>query len=493
MPPVTKAGGRQFRTHVAFAETKDSDEFALEATGIVMVPDKADLQSDFAREETIREFAGQFETFVDADEASGGVMHAVWPDEWMELERNEVLDEATDIGGTEVDAGAWVQTWGINDAELAALIEDGVLEGYSIGAVAVDWNGPFDPSEVEDVTVPDALPDGEMVWELTDGTVREVSAVDIPAVPDAEILEAKDTDKRLGDHIGNRDAFIDEALERGHSETEAERLWGVLNDAMEVDGAADPAKASPIARAGKAFLSALTPGSDGDTTTTSGGAAPTDKAGETLSQSNRESAMAAIDANLDMLEDAGVDHGMTRFTDRGDIDFNLSEHEARTFDDGDGEDGDTPFDVQDSKHAAGGDTPADNGGSQSADTETMGDDNSGEGLALAETNAEQISELNDTVSEMAKRVDTLTRALSGEEKTVEIELDGETHEVPKSQAEAVLAEDGGSDGGDDVADEVKELRERLDNLAKQSGGSDQVRDDGGETESGLEGVGKLLG
>ncbi|MFP4218942.1 MAG: XkdF-like putative serine protease domain-containing protein, partial [Salinarchaeum sp.] len=168
MPPVTKAGGQQFRKDVAFAETKDSDEYELVATGIVMVPDKADLQNDFAREDTIRGFADQFATFAEAGQAGGGIMHAVWPDGWMDLTRNEVLEEAEEIGGRTAPAGAWIQAWGIDHAELAALIEDGILEGYSIGAIQVDWEGPYEQGDVDDVDTSE-LPDDELVWELTDG------------------------------------------------------------------------------------------------------------------------------------------------------------------------------------------------------------------------------------------------------------------------------------------------------------------------------------
>jgi len=329
MPPVTKAGGNHFRKDVDFV-AKDDDEQV--AAGIVMVPDKADLQNDFAREETIRGFADQFETFVEGGEAGGGIMHAVFPGDWMTLERNEVLAETAEIGDESVQAGAWVQEWAIENDALWGLIDDGILEGYSIGAVQVQWDGPFeqDADAVADIAVPDALAEDELIWELTDGLIREVSAVDIPAVPDAQILEAKGADKRLADHLGNQGAFIDEAMERGHSEAEAERLWTVLNDAMEIDGAGEPGKSSVFRRAGKAFLSALTHDEGADAVASSDRRV---KEGQTLSQANRESAMAAVDANLELLADAGVETP-ARFTDREDVDFDLSEHEARAIDDG---------------------------------------------------------------------------------------------------------------------------------------------------------------
>ena len=94
MPPVTKAGGDAFRKDVDFV-AKDAAQ--QQATGIVMVPDKVDLQQDFAREGTIRAFADEFGALIESGSADGGIMHAAWPSEWMSLERNEVLDEAEEI------------------------------------------------------------------------------------------------------------------------------------------------------------------------------------------------------------------------------------------------------------------------------------------------------------------------------------------------------------------------------------------------------------
>ena len=513
MPPVAKAGGDAFRKDVDFV-AKDDDEQV--AAGIVMVPDKADLQQDFAREETIRSFADQFEAFVDAGEAGGGVMHAVWPDDWMALERNEVLDEAEEIGGQSVEAGAWVQAWKIDNDELWGLIQDEIIAGYSIGAIQVAWDGPYEQAELDDVAVPDELGDA-LVWELTDGIIREVSAVDIPAVPDAQILETKaDAEKRLGDYLGDPNGFLEEAQERGHTEAEAERLWDLLNAAVEAEGSDEPGKESRLSRAAKAFLGVLS-GSDDDTAADSSEALDvtrdrdrdrqTPKAGQTLSQSNTESAMAAIDANLDMLEDAGVDHGMTRFTDREDVDFDLSEHDARSWpndggsggdDNGEGdENGDggmADADVSASKDASGGDTPDHESGTEAA---AMSDDNgdTGEDKSLAEKNAEQISELSESIKD-------LTEAVAGPQpKTAEIEIDGDTYEVPEEAAKAALGVD--EDAGVGVADAIESLKsqveaqeQRINTISRQSGTSTQLdasRDGGSDDDgSGLDDLGKAL-
>ncbi|WP_134672603.1 XkdF-like putative serine protease domain-containing protein [Halorussus marinus] len=534
MPPVAKAGGEQFRKDVSFVAKDDDEQIAA---GIVMVPDKADLQNDFAREETIRGFADQFEAFVDAGEAGGGIMHAVFPDGWMELERNEVLDESEEVGGETVDAGAWIQEWRIENDELWSLITDGILEGYSIGAIQVDWNGPFNQDEVDDVAVSDDLGEDALVWELVDGIIREVSAVDIPAVPDAQILETKaDAEKRLGDYLGDPDGFVEEALARGHSEEEAERLWEVLNDAVEADGSGEPGEKSLFHRIGKAAVDTFLSGPDatgpsadptfakstdspecwvcgdaaeyqnedppgeflcaehadpqGDRVTEL--SAATSKDGRTLSQSNQESAMAAVDANLDMLEDAGVDHGMTRFTDRDDVDFDLSEHDAREWtgdhdDEGEGEE----TDVSPVNNAAGGDTPDDTTKTDMPDDDPEG----GDDKSLAEENAEQITELT-------QAVENLTESLTGPEpKTAEIEIDGESYEVPEDAAKAALGVD--EEAGVGVADAVEELKEkaervdeverRLDTINQQSGHSTQLERSAGEGEEGDESGLKSLG
>jgi len=461
MPPVTKAGSQQFRKDVAFAETKDSDEYALEASGIVMVPDKADLQNDFAREATIREFADQFETFIDAGQAQGGIMHAVWPDGWMDLERNEVLEEAEEIGGQTVDAGAWVQRWGITNADLASLVDDSILEGYSIGAIQVDWDGPYEQDEIENVDTSE-LPEGELVWELTDGLVREVSTVDIPAVPDAQILEAKGLDKRLADHVGNQDAFIDEAMERGHSEADAERLWDVLNAAVEAEGSSEPGKQSLFARAGKAFLSALTGSDDGRDASTSPEApdSDSDKEGRTLSRQNRESLYATIDASLDVLHDAGVDDLPKRFTDREDTSFSLDEHTAREWpDDEDGDEDDEDMGGGEVTDPIANNAPA----GETADNSTMSND-------------DPMADAPEWAKALDDRIDSLENA-DGDGDADDPMADAP--EWAKDLAQRVdEIEEKTTD--DDKPEWAKALEERVDQISKQTGATESQQLGGAE-------------
>jgi len=434
VPPVTKAGGDAFRKEVAFTTKEDAEQ---RATGIVMVPDKVDLQGDFAREGTIRQFADQFQNFVDAGEGDGGIMHAAWPSDWMSLERNEVLDEAEDINGTTAPKGAWVQEWQFNDADLWSLVEDGVLEGYSIGAVNVDWNGPYDLQEddaVDDVDTPAQVPDDAMAWELTSGLIREVSAVDIPAVPDAEILDTKGLEKRLADHLGDKGGFIEEMMERGHPEEDAERAWDVLNRAIEVDGADDPGKQSALAKAGRAFLSALTGG----------------------------------DASKAQTRADGPD-------DPDDED----------------EDSEDDEDDQDDKNATGGDTPD--------DTTDMSDDTPDGGDAdksLAEQNAEQISELTDAVKGLTETIEADDDPDA--DKTAEVELpDGSVAEVSKAEVDSWFEDDDGATKNADAEQvtkaDIEALHRRLDAITRE-GGTQQL-DSGsgnGDDTDRLDDVGKAL-
>ena len=339
MPPLSKANQSTIRKRVDYI-AKDEDEQI--AAGVVMVPDKVDLQGDFIREDLLREWATQFENFLEAGEADGGIMHAAWPSDWMELERNEVLDEAEEIGGETVEAGAWVQAWKYNDDELWSLISDGVVGGHSIGAVDVTWSNPMYPDEVpEDVDRAEDYSDEQPVWELQAGLVREVSSVDYPAVPDAQILATKGAAaKRLGDHLGNRDDFIAEAMERGHTEDDAERMWDVLHRAIDVEGAGDPGKQSAFTRLGKAVRDVL-------------------RLRDDPSAAGRPDAKAA---------------------GRDDVD-----------------------DEQDDKDAAGGDTPADdNGGSKSADDpDTMSNENDDP----FDDAPQWAKELRDGQEENSKRID----------------------------------------------------------------------------------------
>ncbi len=524
---MTKAGGSAFRKDVEFVAKDDEEQIA---TGIVMVPHAVDYQGDWERPETIRTFAEQFADFEAVGQASGGVMHAVFPDEHLELVENTILEEAQTIGGQEVPEGAWKQEWQVHDDQLWGLVGD-VLEGYSIGADAVRWNGPMDQDDLpEEVTVPEEIDEDELVWELTDGIVQEVSAVDIPAVPDAQILETKSgTAKRLADHLGNRDGFVEEAIQRGHSEGEAERLWDYLNRAADVEGAGEPGEKSRFASIGRAVVDAVFGTDDGEADKTSleapdRGATVAEtpdvdtqgdsaKEGRTLSTANRESLFATVDASLDVLQDAGADDLPKRFTDRDTTEFDLSEHDARDWaGDHDDENGDGEGDDEEGEEsAASTDNPDPDG-----ETSEGGSTDAADDMSENDTNdpddawdgaPEWAKDLRDTQEQNSKRLDEQSEQIEAaleteqEEKTAEVEIDGEIYEVTESQAKAWFDDD------DPMADapgwakslksDIDAQRERLDRINRQSGTSQQLgAAPGGDGEGGegdnLAQLGKLL-
>jgi len=200
---------------------KTVDEEARTATGAVLVPDELDRQGDFLRPEAVDRFH--------ADTVDTGVMHAAFPDDAAELTRNEVLDTAEDLDGAEYPPGTWVATRRYEDDDLWQLVADGVLRGFSIGGEiedAVDHETP--PG---DVRVPDEVPEDTAagpVTELLDGTVDEVSDVDIPAVPRAT-YKGDGLAKNVLEEAEDEAAFVAMMTEqRGHSESEARRLYQYL-------------------------------------------------------------------------------------------------------------------------------------------------------------------------------------------------------------------------------------------------------------------------
>lgn len=248
MPP---SRGDTFRKEVDIIAKEDGEQLI---TGVVMRPNAVDLQRDWATPEQIATFADDFGDLLENGSADGGVMHAAWPSEWLDLEFNGIAgrDDVPERVADEVESGDWVQTWRVNDDGLYELIQNDVISGFSIGARDVTWV-PTDPEDLpEGVGIPPEIDADEGVFEITDGVVREVSVVDIPAVPDAQILA-----KALGDHLGNREAFMEEAMERGHSEDDAERLWQNLSRAMDEENAGTPGKSSFFERMGKAAASVL--------------------------------------------------------------------------------------------------------------------------------------------------------------------------------------------------------------------------------------------
>lgn len=441
--------------------SKDDGEQVV--TGVVMVPHEVDRQGDFETPETVASFSQQFESLYENDDADGGIMHAAWPSEWMTLEANGIVGsdfEDADRLPNDVADGAWAQSWRVHDDGLWQLIQDDVMGGFSIGARDVSWEGPMEQSDLpEGVGVPEEYPEDAPVYELVDGVIREVSAVDTPAVPDA-VIHAKDADKSLEEFLGDRDSFLEAVQDRGHSEEDAEAMWDVMSRATEVEGAKSPGKTSLYERIGRAAAKALpgvTGGSGGDDATgaESQTQQDTDKEGRTLSRANRESAMAAIDANLDLLEDAGMSHGMTRFTDREEYAFDLSEHTARSW-----PDSGTSDDADDN----------DSGTNEAMTEDTESDDtdkaDSTDGDPFEDAPAWAKS-LKDTVDENTEQ---LTELKADDEDGEDEDEEDEDDDKNASEEAPAWAKA--------LADQVEANAEAVESIGKQSGYSTQVRDQG---------------
>lgn len=211
---------RHFEKRVTIVE-KDDDEWT--ATGAALVPDAVDHQHDFLRTDGI---AALFN-----DDPADGVMHAVFPSGSADLVRNETIDEPESIGGQQFPAGTWIITRQYHDDQLYQLVSDGVLSGFSIGGTVsevVEYDGDEIPA---DVTIPDGVDiDGESVTQIIDGEVSEISDVDFPAVPNAQYATVKShaLGKSVLDEVDGESDFVELMAERGHTESDAMRLWDFL-------------------------------------------------------------------------------------------------------------------------------------------------------------------------------------------------------------------------------------------------------------------------
>lgn len=210
----------------------DADERT--ATGVVLEPDTLDHQGDFLRADAVANFH--------SDDPETGVMHAAFPDDAAELTRNEVLADDDEIDGENFEAGQWVVTREYTDDDLWQLVDDGVLTGFSIGGEITD---AIEHEELpDDVAIPDAVDHeaGMGATELVDGSVDEISDVDLPAVPAATYKA--DLGKSLFDEVDGEAEFVEIMTEqRGHDEADARQLWAYVQSHTD----AEPSKADLLA------------------------------------------------------------------------------------------------------------------------------------------------------------------------------------------------------------------------------------------------------
>ena len=463
----------EFTKTVAF---KAVDEENRTATGAVLVPNEVDRQQDFLRP------AGVESMF--AEDPDDGVMHAAFPDGAAELVRNEIVDEPIELNGEEYPAGTWVATRRYVDDDLWQLVEDGVLTGFSIGG-EVDRVREYAAADVpDDVAFPDDVPAGPAT-EIVEGSVNEVSDVDIPAVPRATYRELSKLGKSITEEVSGEEEFVEVMRERGHDEADARELWAYLQthkavderaesragqdntkmpDDTDDDGAepesseetkaADAADIDDVddATLGSRIKSALGLGGGADDGGNSSEEpdADAEKAGRTLSQRNRRAVMAAIDAQLDLLNDAGVDHGMERFTDRADFAFDLTEY---------GDKGDYSDDEMD-KDAPAGETADDDMTDENTDTDT---EKGSDAPAWAESLAEKVESIEKRVDEMDEDAEAEKGLDDAPEWASDLaeKVDGLDERVDKvSKATADTQQTGGAEqtGGDELSEKEKAKR-----------------------------------
>lgn len=203
------------------------------AVAAALVPNKVDLQGDYFRPETVATVADDYLQRVN-DDATQGVMHAVFPDERISLAESRVLDSRETIGSKALPAGTWVVGLKAHDDELWGLLEDGIITGVSIGGRFTQWEAVAPDELPPAVDLPARFPDDELVTRIDAARVDEISYVDAPAVPDATIATVKDagdaptTAKSILDRVDSRQEFLAVMAERGHDEADADRLWTYL-------------------------------------------------------------------------------------------------------------------------------------------------------------------------------------------------------------------------------------------------------------------------
>jgi hypothetical protein len=334
---MTQTEPRRFQKTVAI---KATDEDERTATGAALVPNEVDRQRDFLKPAGIEAMY--------APDPDDGVMHYRFADDDAELVRNEIIDEPETIGGKEYAAGSWIITRKYHDDELYQLVQDGVLDGFSIGGeVSQEVDYALDELP-EEVTFPAEVEEGPAT-EIQNGSTGEISDVDIPAVPNADHAE-KSLTKNLVERAGDEESFVEMMEPRGHSEEDARRLWGHLqsptdkahnhdmtNDTDDPDGASlDDVDDATLGKRLKGLLFGGDDGDgDGDDTDsielvdadpiTTAKALTLAKEGRTLSEANRETLMAAHDA-VEAALASDMDFETNRFTDSDEYAFDVAQY-----------------------------------------------------------------------------------------------------------------------------------------------------------------------
>jgi hypothetical protein len=431
-------------TKTVTIKTVDEDERT--ATGAVLVPNELDHEFDFFRPDAVERFY--------SDDVDTGVLHAAFPDDAAELERSEIIDAAEEIGDEEFPPGTWVATRSYEDDDLWSLVEDGVLQGFSIGGdiTAADEHDDLP----DDVRVPDAVDhDGAGGTELINGTVDEVSDVDIPAVPRATYKgDGEDLGKSLLEEVDGEDEFVELMTEqRGHDEADARRLYQYLTEHAKSEKGGDGTPGDTVAECVAIIM-------DERGVSESEAREICDalqEANITMSNSTTESAQSTDQpdaADDDHPDDATKWRRFKAWLTGADDGEDSPEDQSRKANTDDPEQSDSNDDADDANnHAAGGDTPA----STMTDDDT---DKSADAPEWAET-------LTEKVEQIENRIDEIESEGEDAEKSTE---DDETD----ADAGAEKAEDEPPEWAEALTEKVDDLDERVDAISQQSGHSQQL-------------------
>jgi len=335
---------------------------------------------------------------------------------WRFLQREKAVDEPAESGTGQTKSHEMNDTENIEKAEYSTdeFVSWDASGGRARGQIAeVTEDGTFDDAISGDVAVSGDEDEPAYLIEVWSGTGDDASPIEEEA--------------GRGDtmHVAHQEPTLRRADDP--REVEASKS-GIIASLKSLFGADDASEAEDQGD-----------GADGNA----------EKAGRTLSQRNRRAVMASVDAQLDLLNDAGVDHGVRRFSDRAEFAFDIeeygkSEHTA-------GEDSGEEMD----KNAPGGDTPDDD---MTDDTENTG---KSDAPAWAQSLDEKVEQIDKRVSEMedgedaekslddapewaqsldekvnalAERVDKVSKATAGTQQTGGTEKTGDdTEDLSKTE------------------------------------------------------------
>lgn len=111
---------------------KALDEKLMQATFVVMIPDVPDLHGDVTSELEVLKACHNFNKFC----RKSNLFHMVQT-ETFDIAESYITPVDIVIGDKFVTKGTWLAVVQVNDIDLWNMIEDGTVNGLSIGAMAI--------------------------------------------------------------------------------------------------------------------------------------------------------------------------------------------------------------------------------------------------------------------------------------------------------------------------------------------------------------------